>query len=60
MRPGLGCSITPCRVFCSALLTPQLKAGTDFRLNVRLTKACTADVQKLCKGGWGEGGRGSM
>ncbi|KAI7844989.1 hypothetical protein COHA_001355 [Chlorella ohadii] len=27
----------------------ELKAGTDFRLNVRLTKACTADVQRLCK-----------
>lgn len=51
VRPRPGCSITSWCVFCSALLTPQLKAGTDFRLNVRLTKACTADVQKLCKGG---------
>lgn len=40
---------------CTLLL--QLKAGTDFRLNVRLTKACAADVQQLCKGRVGAGGR---
>lgn len=42
----------PPHLICPA--SPQLKAGTDFRLNVRLTKACTADVQRLCKGGCGQ------
>ena len=59
-RPQAGQSPHVGSASCSALhrsrhrhcpaANPQLASAIDFRLNVRLNKACGADVQALCGG----------